>query len=261
MATWPPSSALRRPPPHMTSRWCRVRCGRRGRRLRWPVRILVSSQLKSGESSDKETHQHAVRYIPIAPNPQHGGTASWRSDRFGSTGCHYQVSFRLPRPGPTAAHWLDDPSDPGCHDSTCQYSVDGCPLSCNRLPCQVGGSPRGSPPGVTRWIIWCWLDSTPDLSCANGTRDHCVDVEHQPTDLAVAGSNPSRRAAKPKVSCILLAARRECSDHDPPELAAVRRGRRVQSQSRRLKSRYRPPDKITISRVEVTAPEGRPNPG
>jgi hypothetical protein len=35
----------------------------------------------------------------------------------------------------------------------------------------------------------------------------------------------------------------------------------VQSQSRRLKSRYRPPDKITINTVEITAPECRPNPG
>jgi hypothetical protein len=35
----------------------------------------------------------------------------------------------------------------------------------------------------------------------------------------------------------------------------------VQSQSRRLKSRYRPPESTTSSRVEVTTPEGRPNPG
>jgi hypothetical protein len=35
----------------------------------------------------------------------------------------------------------------------------------------------------------------------------------------------------------------------------------AQSQSRRLKSRYRPPDSTTSSRVEVTTPEGRPNPG
>jgi hypothetical protein len=43
------------------------------------------------------------------------------------------------------------------------------------------------------------------------------------TDLAVGGSNPSLCAAKPEVSRILLAARRDCSDHDPPELAACRR--------------------------------------
>jgi hypothetical protein len=29
------------------------------------------------------------------------------------------------------------------------------------------------------------LDSAPDLSCTNSTQAHCVDVEHQPTDLAV----------------------------------------------------------------------------
>jgi hypothetical protein len=39
-----------------------------------------------------------------------------------------------------------------------------------------------------------WLDSTPDLSCTNSTLAHCVDAEHQPTDLAVGGSNPSRPA-------------------------------------------------------------------
>jgi hypothetical protein len=36
---------------------------------------------------------------------------------------------------------------------------------------------------------------------------------------------------------------------------------RPQSQSRRLKSRYRPPDRITISAVEVNTPRGLPNPG
>jgi hypothetical protein len=30
-----------------------------------------------------------------------------------------------------------------------------------------------------------WLDSTPDLSSVNSTQAHRVDVEHQPTDLAV----------------------------------------------------------------------------
>src|SRR5215216_5655025 len=39
-----------------------------------------------------------------------------------------------------------------------------------------------------------WLDSTPDLSSVNSTQAYCVDIESQPTDLAVGGSNPSRRA-------------------------------------------------------------------
>src|SRR5215218_699393 len=30
-----------------------------------------------------------------------------------------------------------------------------------------------------------WLDSASDLSCTDSTQAHCVDVEHQPTDLAV----------------------------------------------------------------------------
>ena len=45
-----------------------------------------------------------------------------------------------------------------------------------------------------------WLDSAPDLSSTDGTQAYCVDGDHQPTDLAVGGSNPSRRAPKPLVS-------------------------------------------------------------
>jgi hypothetical protein len=33
--------------------------------------------------------------------------------------------------------------------------------------------------------VWYWLDSTPDLSSTNSTQAHCVDVDHQPTDLAL----------------------------------------------------------------------------
>jgi hypothetical protein len=35
-----------------------------------------------------------------------------------------------------------------------------------------------------------WLDDPPDRSCKDSTQDYCLDVEHQPTDLAVGGSNP-----------------------------------------------------------------------
>jgi len=46
-----------------------------------------------------------------------------------------------------------------------------------------------------------WLDSAPDLSSADSTQAHCLDGDHQPTDLAVGGSNPSRRAIRvPPVS-------------------------------------------------------------
>jgi hypothetical protein len=41
-----------------------------------------------------------------------------------------------------------------------------------------------------------WLDSAPDLSCTNSTQAYVLDVEHQPRDLAVGGSNPSRRAKR-----------------------------------------------------------------
>jgi hypothetical protein len=49
------------------------------------------------------------------------------------------LSFHLALLGPTGAHWLDDPSDVSCQDSTGQYAVDGWPLSCKQ---QV---PRSSP--------------------------------------------------------------------------------------------------------------------
>jgi hypothetical protein len=32
------------------------------------------------------------------------------------------------------------------------------------------------------------------MSCTNSTQAYVLDVEHQATDLAVGGSNPSRRA-------------------------------------------------------------------
>jgi hypothetical protein len=55
-----------------------------------------------------------------------------------------------------------------------------------------------------------WLDSTPDLSCADSTQANCVDVEHQPTDLAVGGSNPSRRAKRAGQS---LSSKRSLMEH------------------------------------------------
>jgi len=43
------------------------------------------------------------------------------------------LSFHLALLGPTAAHWLDDPSDLTCKDSTRQHAVDDPLLSCNPL--------------------------------------------------------------------------------------------------------------------------------
>src|SRR4029450_8555928 len=48
--------------------------------------------------------------------------------------------------------------------------------------------------------------ATPDLSSTDSAREHAVDVEPQATDLAVWGSNPSRRAIRGSASVI---ARRE----------------------------------------------------
>jgi len=43
-------------------------------------------------------------------------------------------------------------------------------------------------------------DEAPDLSSADATGRDVLDAEHQATDLAVGGSNPSRRAPKPQLS-------------------------------------------------------------
>jgi hypothetical protein len=61
--------------------------------------------------------------------------------------------------------------------------------------CTRDGSPCGSPPAVTGCTVRYWLDSTLDLTCTDRTQDYAVDAEHQPTDLAVGGSSPLRRAA------------------------------------------------------------------
>ena len=58
-------------------------------------------------------------------------------------------------------------------------------------PVSVSVSVHQPAPDRTQAI---WLDSAPDLSSADSTQAHCMDAEHQPTDLAVGGSNPSRRA-------------------------------------------------------------------
>jgi hypothetical protein len=54
----------------------------------------------------------------------------------------FPMSFHLPLLGHAVAHWLDDPLDLSCKDSTGQHSADGSLLSCKQ---QIGGSsPRSS---------------------------------------------------------------------------------------------------------------------
>ena len=42
---------------------------------------------------------------------------------------------------------------------------------------------------VTRWIVWCWLDSAADPSGTNSAQEYPMDVVHRSTDLAV-GQGP-----------------------------------------------------------------------
>jgi GNAT superfamily N-acetyltransferase len=82
-----------------------------------------------------------------------------------------------------------------CRSTNAVWATGGARLSSR------SGSTRGPmsvpvsvhQPAPDRTLAVC-LDSTPDLSCTNSTQAYCMDVDHQPTDLAVGGSNPSRRA-------------------------------------------------------------------
>ena len=51
----------------------------------------------------------------------------------------FHLSFHLGLLQPTGAHWLDDPPDLTCKDSTRQHSVDDSRLSCNRLLGRIPG--------------------------------------------------------------------------------------------------------------------------
>jgi hypothetical protein len=47
----------------------------------------------------------------------------------------FRLSFHLALLDPSGAHWLDDPPDLSCQDSTRKHAVDDPLLSCNQ---QVG---------------------------------------------------------------------------------------------------------------------------
>ena len=147
----------------------------------------------------------------------------------------FRLSFHQAPCRITGAHQLDGPPNLTCQDSTRQHAVDGCPLSYHPLLAARGrGSPRASPPCVTRWNIWCpvhcdgdglsglgrrisrliirliiqtirrdptgsvWTDRGPNVSRPDRSGADQIDAEHQATDLAVGGSNPSWRAQRPR---------------------------------------------------------------
>jgi hypothetical protein len=62
------------------------------------------------------------------------GTADGGGRREMREGMSFSLSFHQPLLGPTGAHWLDDPPDLSCKDSTRQYAVDDPLLSCKPLP-------------------------------------------------------------------------------------------------------------------------------
>jgi hypothetical protein len=71
--------------------------------------------------------------------PSDGSTAD---DRQKLPAMSFCWSFHSALLDPTGAHWLDDPSDLSCKDSTRQHTLDGPLLSCNsrlgvRVPRQL----------------------------------------------------------------------------------------------------------------------------
>jgi hypothetical protein len=70
--------------------------------------------------------QMATAFCPAVSE----GTWSSRVERWAMS---FRLSFHQASLGPTGAHWLDDPSDVSCKETTRQYPVDGPLLSCNEL--------------------------------------------------------------------------------------------------------------------------------
>jgi hypothetical protein len=148
----------------------------------------------------------------------------------------FRLSFHLALLERTGAYWLDDPPDLSCQDSTRQHPVDDPLLSCNplratrgrgssacqsaschQMECLVPAPPIGTvvwaaPEAAARRLIIrliiqtirrdpsgaVWTDGPPNVSRPDRSGADQIDAEHQTTDLAVGGSNPSRRAQRPR---------------------------------------------------------------
>ena len=110
-----------------------------------------------------------VHQAPARPS------ATNRLDRTpgGAAGMSFRLSFHQALLGPTGAHWLDDPPDVSCKDSTRQYAVDGSRLSCKQ---QVGGSsPPASSTARSAWALaGCrWAGGWPGPRSRSGCRPAC----------------------------------------------------------------------------------------
>jgi hypothetical protein len=93
-----------------------------------------------------------------------------------------------------------------------------------------------------------WLDSAPSLSSTNSIQAHWVDAEHQPTDLAVGGSNPSRRAT------ITTAQRLGHRVADPYRAAGLRQ---MRPRWRALPTGMRPPATTIVDADGIPAGQRR----
>jgi hypothetical protein len=76
----------------------------------------------------------------------------------------FRLSFHPALLGLTGAHWLDDPPDLSCKETTRQHAVDGSLLSCNLLPCQQRPTtPKPSTPYPAAASAWS-LDKAEELA-------------------------------------------------------------------------------------------------
>jgi hypothetical protein len=105
----------------------------------------------------------------------------------------FSLSFHQPLLGLSGAHWLDDPSDASCKDSTRQHAVDDPQLSCKQ---QVGGS---SPPASSQRCRSKACD-TRRLTCLTGC--HCGPgaVGHHQMGVQQRIARPDVRWSKPTAS-------------------------------------------------------------
>jgi hypothetical protein len=62
----------------------------------------------------------------------------------------FRLSFHQPLLGPTGAHWLDEPPDLSCMETTRQHAVDDPLLSCKQM--LLGTAPTTARLRFDRWV-------------------------------------------------------------------------------------------------------------
>jgi hypothetical protein len=149
--------------------------------------------------------------------------------RAASPGRRWLSGWAPARHGRTARHLA------GAGPSSMREPIDPAANAVKRLSAEVAVCVSVHQPSSDRTLA-VWLDSAPDLSCNDSTQTYVLDLEHQATDLAVGGSNPSRRAniaAHQPCNQVLPRLRSLDCDHDVAVPAAVPTWARISTVPRR----------------------------